>query len=205
MLSWLCATYLPPPWNRLLYPVEGTASLASHLLLLDGVDVLWTIPVEIHFYVIFALGLAASRRVRAGAVVLVALALALDCLRLRGGEFVTNIAGMRIDIALMKGFPLFLAGVLVARLRNAAPNLGSSLSSRWWSASLLGIVVLMPATFERLFGVANDLWASYAVMAAIVAMLACIVFLVPPDASFLASAPMRFAGSRARSAAAPSG
>lgn len=193
VLSWLCATYLPPPWDRLLYPVEGTASLVSHLLLLDGVDVLWTIPVEIHFYVIFALGLAASRRVP-GAVVLAALALALACLRLRGAEFVTNIAGARIDIAAMKGIPLFLAGVLIARLRNAAPNLGSGLSSRWWSASLLGIVVLMPATFERLFGVANELWASYAVMASVVAMLACIVFLVPPHASFLASAPMRFAG-----------
>jgi peptidoglycan/LPS O-acetylase OafA/YrhL len=63
MLSWICATYLPSPWDRFLYPLEGTASLASHLLLLDGVDVLWTIPVEIHFYLIFALGLAASGRV----------------------------------------------------------------------------------------------------------------------------------------------
>ena len=193
MLSWICATYLPSPWDRFLYPLEGTASLASHLLLLDGVDVLWTIPVEIHFYLIFALGLAASGRVP-GAVFVGALALALACLRLRGAEFVTSIAGMRIDIAVTKGIPLFLAGVLVARLRNAAPNLGSSLSSRWWSASLAGIVVLMPATFERLFGIASDLWASYAVMASVVAMFACIVFLVPPNASYLASAPMRFAG-----------
>ena len=193
MLSWICATYLPKPWAHLLYAIDGTASLASHLLLLDGVGVLWTVPVEIQFYLIFAIALAASRRVPS-AVLLGALALTVACLWLRGAEFVTSIAGMRVDIATTKGIPLFIAGVLIARLRNARPNLGSGLSSPWWSLSLAGIVVLMPATFERLFGVANSLWASYVVMASVVAMFAGVVFLVPPNTSFLASPPMRFAG-----------
>ena len=193
ILSWIFATYPSPAWSQLLYPITGVAKLASHLLLIDGASVLWTIPVEIHFYAIFALGLAASRS--ASVVVLLgALALTAISLRLRGAEFVTNIAGLRVDIAVIKGIPLFLAGVLVARLRNEWPSLGSGLSSRWWSASLVGIVILMPATFEAIFGVTNDLWASHAVMASVAGMFACVVLLVPPNGSYLASAPMRFVG-----------
>ena len=47
---------LPIAWLQAsVYAIPDWKAVASHLLFLFGVQVLWTIPAEIHFYAIFAL------------------------------------------------------------------------------------------------------------------------------------------------------
>lgn len=46
------ASFALPHW---LYPVDSAGRLAEHLLMVKGVSVLWTIPVEVQFYALFPL------------------------------------------------------------------------------------------------------------------------------------------------------
>ena len=55
LLSWVAQQSGWPWLTATAYDIPDIKSLASHLLTLYGVQVLWTIPAELHFYVIFAL------------------------------------------------------------------------------------------------------------------------------------------------------
>jgi peptidoglycan/LPS O-acetylase OafA/YrhL len=52
---YLLSLIAPSSVNSYFYGITNIPALLSHLFLLSGWDVLWTIPIEIHFYVLFAL------------------------------------------------------------------------------------------------------------------------------------------------------
>jgi len=117
------------------FPVEG--EVLEHLLLFRGVETLWTIPVEIHFYVVFvALWWARSRDY--GPVVMIGLAL--------GGAATTAWLWHRGVTAQFLPFwlHLFLAGTAIALFRRRFEARLPAAGCGWlgWAAVAVFVVAL---------------------------------------------------------------
>ncbi|HWS76891.1 MAG TPA: acyltransferase [Thermomonas sp.] len=178
VLSWL-AQQTGLPWlTKVAYDIPGLKSLASHLLTLYGAQVLWTIPTELHFYVIFAA--LWWLRPRAGwAIPMFSIAVL--------GVFASGhwplgpkqpINGFPIDLPLLRGLPFFTVGMLIGMAYNRwqAP---ARLRHHAWALALPLILLLYPAILERLTGWTYSMWFTPAILLAMAAIFAVLVFLVP--------------------------
>ena len=120
------------------------ANLADHLLLKAGVNVLWTIPVEMRFYLLFPLFWLAFALSRGLAAVLVA-GLLIAYAVVPGGT-----------MPVMKLGHYFLIGMAVWMLVQVATRRESSrVGARLWNAafvlSALGLLAMLPGAFIAIF------------------------------------------------------
>ncbi|HSD15950.1 MAG TPA: acyltransferase [Thermomonas sp.] len=161
-----------------VYDIPDAKSLASHLALMYGAQVLWTIPAEIHFYVIFAV-LWSLRRRLPWAIPLFGLVVL--------GVFASGhwplgpkqpVMGFPVDLPVLRGLPYFVAGMAIGMLY-----------LRWqppvhWRhhgfVAALGLVLLLyPAILERLTGWTYVMWFNPLVLVVMSLAFSCLVFLVP--------------------------
>lgn len=179
---------LPVAWLQAsVYAIPDWKAVASHLLFLFGVQVLWTIPAEIHFYAIFALLWWLRPRLP--------LTLTLFCAVVLGifasGHWPLGpkqpINGFPIDLPLLRGLPYFVAGMLLGLLylRWRPP-------ARWqhpaYAAAGLGLVLLLyPAILERLTGWTYVMWFNPLVLLVMALAFFCVVFMAPAGNRLLES------------------
>ena len=164
--------------QQYFYAISDTGSLASHLLLLSGASVLWSIPPEIYFYIVFAcLWLGRIKCGRAIAVVpLALLVFSFFVPPQKAPE--TMLFGLYVKMSVLQVYPYFCAGFLLGWLYNhwMAP---SFLSHPVLVVALAVIPLLYPNVMITLVGVTHGLWSDPRLLVAITIIFFVIVFLVP--------------------------
>ena len=183
--SWLLGKVGIPWLSESVYDIPEVKSLASHLATLYGVQVLWTIPAEIHFYLVFAFLWWLRPRLP--------WAISLFCIAVLGifasGHWPVGpkqpLMGFPIDLPVLRGLPYFVVGMAIGMLylRWQAP-------ARWrhhgFVAALGLLLLLYPAIFERLTGWSygqgggeSPMWFLPLLLLAMSAIFFALVFLVP--------------------------
>jgi peptidoglycan/LPS O-acetylase OafA/YrhL len=163
LLSWAAVRAHAPV---ALFPIDTPAVLFQHLFFLNGVSALWTVPVEIQFYVVFLLlwlGYARGRFLTA-LVAIEAVALVLAAAQyvwhlntgmlpvtmqfFLTGAFIAWITGQRPDLRQLLApwmkwiVPMILLGaILSSSLLRASLKL--HMAPTWWDPVLAGLPVLI--------------------------------------------------------------
>jgi peptidoglycan/LPS O-acetylase OafA/YrhL len=153
--------------------------LFAHLFLLSGVSVLWTIPTEIQFYVIFV-GLWWLFQ-KPPLLLFWLMALILVILFFAGfPRPVGRIKGVYIDISIISCLPYFLSGTLLGVVYSKW-QVAKEQQSAWYLLVLIIIPLLFPNLFKHLFGHKNGLWRNVAVLFSVSFVFFSLLFLVPDD------------------------
>jgi peptidoglycan/LPS O-acetylase OafA/YrhL len=118
-----------------MYPITQD-NLKDHLLFLAGVDVLWSIPVEVHFYMFFIVIWIAATFVRTKATAVILAATVLLCL------FIPNATK---EGELTSHLHYFLCGVLVAMAHGA----GIVRQTKLWNMAFVLLDLVRASIFGR--------------------------------------------------------
>lgn len=159
-----------------LYYIPDLAHLFSHLLLLYGESVLWTIPTEIQFYIFFIfLWAVFSVDKRIFYIFLLALYLLIvwsDYYRPRGVIF-----ELIYDFRLMRSLPYFFAGIIFAQMYINFKFLSAYRSHIF--ILVLGIIPLLyPRIFFVLTGYEHGKWEDgFVLMAISLVFFVCVFFI----------------------------
>ena len=161
-----------------VYDIPDLKALASHLLTLYGVQVLWTVPAELQFYVIFGLLWWLRPRLPLALPVFVAVVLGLFA----SGHWPLGpkqpVMGFPIDLPLLRGLPYFATGLALGALYRAWQP-PARLRHHAWVMALGLVLLLYPAILQRLTGLTYVMWFNPLVLAVMALAFACVVFLVP--------------------------
>ena len=168
----------------LLYDLPTRPEVLSHVLLLSGKNILWTIPTELHFYVAFlAIWWIAGRSPGAAALTsagVIALSIGFGTPRFTG-----EVLSIPYDLRLAQVIPFFLAGVLFAFIYRRWTFPGRQQRSVF-AVALLAIPLMYPLIFEAVFGFRHGLWNDPLVLAVVTAVFGVVLFTVP-DTSVVTS------------------
>lgn len=167
------------------FDLPNRALLTSHVFLLSGKNILWTIPTELHFYAGFILFWWVSGRSRIVGVMTVMATALLSILsgtpRYRG-----DVGSLAYDFRLPQVIPYFLSGVLLGVLYRSW-RLPSSKQRTWYAVVLVGIPVMYPLVFESIFGFRHGLWNDPLVLVVVSAVFAVVLFAVPDETALLSN------------------
>ncbi|ATC95352.1 acyltransferase family protein [Pseudoalteromonas tunicata] len=170
----------------ILYNMTDLNSLIGHLLFIHGKSVLWTIPPEIQFYIIFIAFwfLAGDRK---GYIYLLIVAFMMfwylaDFPRLFG-----EIESIPYNLfSTLRTFPYFFIGVIFG-LHYKSLKVPSYMKSNWFILALCLIPLLYPDFSPVNEGDKKRMWLSYEVLFVMSTVFFCVVFLVPNNNIFLAN------------------
>ena len=185
LLSWALGKVGIPWLAASVYDIPDWKAIASHLAFVYGAQVLWTIPAEIHFYLVFALLWWLRPRLPWAIPLFCTAVLALYA----SGHWPVGPKqpwmGFPIDLPVLRGLHYFVAGMAIGMLylRWQAP-------ARWrhhgFVAALGLILLLYPAIFQRLTGWSygmgggeSPMWFLPPLLLAMSAIFFVLVFLVP--------------------------
>ena len=163
LLSWLALRLKLPV---AAFSTDGTAILLQHLFFLEGAGALWTIPVEIQFYVVFLLLWLAYARGKfvAGLVAIQVVALALLAVQRLGsvnlgmlpatmqfflaGAFIAYVNARRPDWRQMlapyvKWLPLMIVVLAILSSSIVRAALKLHMTQTWWDPGLAGLPILI--------------------------------------------------------------
>lgn len=161
-----------------VYQIPEAATLTSHLLLLTGTSVLWSIPPEIFFYIAFAC-LWAGRGIVGRAIVIAPVILLLFSFYIPPQKATeTLVFGLYVKLSVLQVYPYFCAGFLLGWLYNHW-QVPAFLSHHAYVVVLVAIPLLYPNVLKALTGVTHGLWFDPRVLVAFTAIFFVIVFLVP--------------------------
>ena len=170
------------PW---LYDVSGVGALASHLLFLEGRSVLWTIPPEIHFYLLFGLTWLISRDARPWIAIPVAVACVGPFL-IGSPDLSFDVLGLHAELSLVRVLPYFVTGGVMGFLYgSAAPRRFAR--GGWVFVAAALVLLLYPGVFRLLFGFGHGMWRNPAVLVSMAAAFGLVVFCVPEGTRILES------------------
>lgn len=185
MLSWLGQQTGLPWLTGVVYDIPGIRSLLSHLATLYGVQILWTIPAELHFYLVFA-ALWWLRLRHAWAI-------PAFCIGILGtyatGHWPVGpkapVMGFPVDLPLLRGLPYFTAGMLLGMLYNRWQP-PARMRSHLYVLALPLLLLLFPAILLRLTGWTygqgpgeSPMWFLPPLLLVMSAIFFVLVFLVP--------------------------
>jgi peptidoglycan/LPS O-acetylase OafA/YrhL len=167
-----------PALGSLAYEIPDWRSLLSHLLLLQGVGVLWTIPPEIHFYVLFAGAWLAYPRFKRSLAMVSMLVLCAYVLVAWPEAPSTTLFGLPATFTLVRVLPYFIvgAGLGYAFRHWRAP---ARMQSHWYAATLLVLPLLYPEIYLLVTGRAHGMWLDPLILACVSLVFFAVVFLVP--------------------------
>ena len=161
----------------ILYNIPNTASLVSHLALLSGTSVLWTIPAEMQFYALFVL-LWWLLSKKEGYLYIVFLLVFFLLIFLNSPHPKGRIFGVPFDLSLIPALPYFFSGVVLGRLYRVWQSPGY-LSSGVFTLTLLFLLFLYPRIFFSLVGSHHGMWQDSRILFALSFIFFSIVFFVP--------------------------
>lgn len=161
----------------IMYDIHGVNGLLSHLLLLKGVSVLWTIGPEVQFYALFIVIWGLSSRYL-GLLLVFAGFVMVALFFLRFPNFNGELWGLSISFTLFRCLPYFVTGIILGHLYNNL-TIPKYLRTGWFALSLLFIPLLYPRIFFAVTGTAHGQWTDFGVLLVLTAIFFCVVFLVP--------------------------
>jgi peptidoglycan/LPS O-acetylase OafA/YrhL len=172
--------------NDISYNIGSVTSMLSHVFFLHGESVLWTIPPEIHFYVLFACAWLLRPYFRNGVSLLALLALVSYFIGVWPHEHTTTIFGLPATLSILIVLPYFIVGFLLGDIfhRWQPP---AWLCSHWFVMMLFLIPLLYPKIFLGLTGHSHDMWRDPTILICMSLIFFSIVFLVPSNNPFLES------------------
>ncbi|CAM4300516.1 acyltransferase family protein [Pseudoalteromonas byunsanensis] len=179
--------------NDSLYQIPDVNALLGHLLFLYGESVLWSIPPEIQFYLIFIVFWSLAKH-RAGYIYLLVVAVMI-------GLFLTNFPKIFGDIKgvpynefnVLRSLPYFFVGMLFGMHYKSAV-IPSYLKKHWFILALCLIPLLYPEFSPIKSDAKHRMWLSYEVLLLMGAVFFCVVFLVPDNNVLLANRVGDFVG-----------
>ncbi len=170
--------------SDIAYNIVGTGSLLSHLLLLRGENVLWTIPPEIHFYIIFAGAWLLYSKFKKGLLAISLATLTIYMFGIWPEEPSTTILGLSATFSIVKALPYFIVGSLLGILfRHWQPP--ARLQNNGYVAALLLLPLLYPAIFSIVTGQSHGMWLDPRVLGCVSIIFFAVVFLVPQGNPFI--------------------
>jgi peptidoglycan/LPS O-acetylase OafA/YrhL len=176
----------------IFYDVSNMRQVLSHVLMLSGTSVLWTIPPEMQFYAIFAgfwLAWQRSRRVAACAALLLAgLIIALGM-----PNPIAKVAGLLVDTKIIMALPTFLVGATLGHLY-ARHGVWKKFAHGAFALCILLLPLAYPQVFLMLSGRELDAWRDLGVLCFVATLFGVVVFLVPDDSRWLANPAGDFVG-----------
>ena len=167
------------------FTITDSHLLVSHLLLLSGISALWTIPAEIHFYLIFALLWLFSNKIK-GYIYFIMMGIFIISFFMRFHVFTGEINGIPYEVKLLQTLPFFFMGVALGRLYKVW-KVPKYLRSNWFLLTLIIIPLLYPKIFILLTGYKYRFWLDSEILILVSFVFFCIVFLVPDKNPLLAN------------------
>lgn len=172
-------------FNNVLYDIPNKESLFSHLALLSGHSVLWTIPVEIQFYLVFVFLWWFWRKRQSQLYILISF-LMVGLVVLGFPRKIGSLFGIPYDTALFPSLPYFLMGLILGQLYGKW-KIPDNLPSRMYLLSLLLIPLLYPKIHLFLTGRNHVMWNDVGVFFSISLVFFLITFLVPDDCTLISN------------------
>ncbi|WP_109764265.1 acyltransferase family protein [Pleionea mediterranea] len=172
--------------NDSLYNIPDFNALLGHLLFLYGDSVLWTIPAEIHFYLIFIVFWTLAKN-RMGYIYLSIVALMILLFLTNFPKFYGDINGVPYNIfSVLRTLPFFFVGVVLG-MQYRSLAVPEYLKKHWFILALCLIPLMYPAFSPLTTPDKTRMWLSYEVLLVMSTVFFCIVFLVPNNNVFLAN------------------
>lgn len=168
-----------------VYDINSLGLLLSHVFMLSGISVLWTIPPEVQFYILFVpfWYLYWSGRMR---LLFVIVAIFVVEILLGFPDRGYDVDGLRIETKLLVAIPFFLTGLLLGQLFKHW-NHEHTRKNSYYILTLLFIPLLYPRVFANLFGHEHGMFKDLGVLLIISVVFFCCVFLVPDSNPLLAN------------------
>jgi peptidoglycan/LPS O-acetylase OafA/YrhL len=167
----------------IVYNIPDIYSVLSHLFMLSGVSVLWTIPPEIQFYALFIVLWWLYSKKPGFLFFLVGLIIfilfLLDFPRPTGKKL-----GFTIDVSILRSLPYFLSGMMMGLLYSRwKPSVKSH-----YVVLVLGLIpFLYPKVFESITGFEHRTWQDISILLCMSWIFFLVVFFVPDNNRLLAN------------------
>ncbi|MDD2661190.1 MAG: acyltransferase [Methylococcales bacterium] len=168
----------------IFYNIPDRASLISHIALLSGDSVLWTIAPEIQFYVLFVfLWLLSVKRI--GYLYFFISLIFIILIVFDFPNPTATLKGLSIDTKLIRSLPYFFVGVVFGQLHKSwtPPDY---LQGGIFVFTLLIIPFLYPKIFYLVTGNNHEAWQDVGILFIVSFVFFSLVFLVP-DSNILLS------------------
>ena len=178
-----CSSNLGTP---VLYEIVDLNVLVSHLLFVDGESVLWTIPVEIQFYLLFILFWYFSSH-RPGYIYVTISAILILLFFTNFPRLAGDFNGVTYNFfRVIRSLPYFFIGIIFG-MHYKSGQVPSYLRKHRFMFAL----ALIPLMYPQLSPITSDakirMWLSYEVLFVMSTVFFCVVFLVPQNNIFLSN------------------
>lgn len=172
--------------NDSLYYIPDTHSLLSHLLFLSGESVLWSIPPETQFYILFLFFWLFAKN-RQGYIYLFTVGAMILLFLTNFPRIYGDINGLYFNaFNTIRSLPYFFIGVLFG-MQYRAGNVPDYLKKHWFVLALCLIPFMYPHLSPVTTPDKTRMWLSYEVLLVMGFVFYCIVFLVPDNNLLLAN------------------
>ncbi|MEC4087284.1 acyltransferase [Pseudoalteromonas rubra] len=172
--------------SDLLYHIPDHQALLAHVLFLHGDSVLWSIPPEVQFYVLFVLLwlFAATRR---GYIYLLIVGSLLLLFFTNFPRIYGEIQGVPYNqFTVLRSLPYFFIGVIFG-LHYKTLTIPPYLRKHGFILALCLIPLMYPELSPVTSDAKNRMWLSYEVLLVMSVVFFCVVFLVPDNNILLAN------------------
>ena len=165
--------------GQFVYEINNVIDFASHIFLLHGTSILWTIPTELHFYALFALAWICRPRLGATIYIIISLIILIDFMW--GFRYdTTSILGLTVTPTIIIALPYFVVGAVMGHVyRSWQPPEG--LSNNYFVLVLALIPLLFPNTFYYITGRQHGMWSDMGVLLFVSGIFFVFVFLIPNE------------------------
>jgi len=164
------------------YKIENSAVLASHLLLLTGDRVLWTIPSEIHFYLLFPFIWFSYKEKFFHIFIFLLLYIIIF---LGTPIFEGTIFSLPFKIKTVQSLPYFLMGVVLGGYYNDINSLITKKSNFSILLFFIGILCLYPSIYSMINDKFHHMWRDFGVYFQVSGLFAIYLFLTPDNSKWI--------------------
>lgn len=176
-----------------LYDIPNVNSLLGHMFFIHGESVLWSIPPEIQFYLIF-IALWALAKNRKGYIYLSILTVMIFLFFTNFPRIHGEIKGVPYNVFhVLRSLPFFFVGVIFG-MHYRSLKVPRYLRKNWFIFSLFLIPLMYPEFTPVATADKAKMWLSYEVLIVMSTVFFCVVFLVPDNNIFLANCVGDFIG-----------
>lgn len=158
-----------------LYKIENANTLLSHLIFLYGISVLWTIPVEIQYYLFFIviwIFFSVDKKLTYLFVLCICASVFYFNIQLNIEFF-----GQNIDFDILKAIPFFLTGLVMGQFYTSLNVLLPK--SNIWGLSILLVFLIYPGIYQSILNKESILWYSFTTYLAVTFFFFTWVFMIP--------------------------
>lgn len=169
----------------IFFAINNVNSLLSHLLLFSGTSVLWTIPTEIQFYVLFLFLWWLYFR-KKGYLFSLILIIYICLILLKFSSPPWKVLGFDFQTYLIPSLPYFFVGIVFGRIHCTweAPY---HLRKNIFVLTLLILPLTYPDIFSFITGRTHQMWTDIGIFFVVSAVFFVLIFLVPEDNPLLSN------------------